>query len=127
MPRHIVGLCRQLTRTQMVVLGAQGQAGAGDQFRHDTSFFSEVLVRNAGGMETTTAPRARTGVRTPAATLVLICTGYFMVILDATVTNVALRAIGRGLHGGITGLQWVVDAYTLAFAALLLTGGALAE
>jgi DHA2 family methylenomycin A resistance protein-like MFS transporter len=40
---------------------------------------------------------------------------------------VALPSIGRGLHGGITGLQWVVDAYTLAFAALLLTGGALAE
>jgi MFS transporter, DHA2 family, methylenomycin A resistance protein len=78
-------------------------------------------------METTTAPRTRTGARTPAATLALICTGYFMVILDATVTNVALPSIGRGLHGGITGLQWVVDAYTLAFAALLLTGGALAE
>jgi MFS transporter, DHA2 family, methylenomycin A resistance protein len=68
-------------------------------------------------METTTAPRTRTGERTPAATLALICTGYFMVILDATVTNVALPSIGRGLHGGVTGLQWVVDAYTLAFAA----------
>ena len=78
-------------------------------------------------METTTAPRTRTGARTPAATLALICTGYFMVILDATVTNVALPSIGHGLHGGVTGLQWVVDAYTLAFAALLLTGGALAE
>jgi hypothetical protein len=50
-----------------------------------------------------------------------------MVILDATVTNVALPPTGRGLHGGVTGLQWVVDAYTLAFAALLLNGGALAE
>src|SRR5215468_10542889 len=118
MPRHIVGLCRQLTRTQMVVLGAQGQAGAGDQFRHDTSFFSEVLVRNAGGMETTTAPRARTGVRTPAATLVLTCTGYFMVILDATVTNVALPSIGRGLHGGVTGLHWVQVGGVLGVAVL---------
>jgi len=40
---------------------------------------------------------------------------------------VALPSIGRGLHGSVTGLQWVVDAYTLSFAALLLTGGALAE
>ena len=40
-----------------------------------------------------------------------------MVILDATVTNVALPSIGRGLHGSVTGLQWVVDAYTLSFAA----------
>ncbi len=78
-------------------------------------------------METTTATRPQEESRTRSATLALICTGYFMVILDATVTNVALPSIGRGLHGSITGLQWVVDAYTLSFAALLLTGGALAE
>lgn len=75
-------------------------------------------------METTTATRPQEESRTRSATLALICTGYFMVILDATVTNVALPSIGRGLHGSITGLQWVVDAYTLSFAALLLTGGA---
>jgi DHA2 family methylenomycin A resistance protein-like MFS transporter len=78
-------------------------------------------------METTTATRPQEGTRTGPATLALICTGYFMVILDATVTNVALPSIGRGLHGSVTGLQWAVDAYTLSFAALLLTGGALAE
>ncbi len=78
-------------------------------------------------MESITAQRATEETRTGPATLALICTGYFMVILDATVTNVALPSIGRGLHGSITGLQWVVDAYTLSFAALLLTGGALAE
>ena len=77
-------------------------------------------------METTTATRPQEETRTGPATLALICTGYFMVILDATVTNVALPSIGRGLHGSVTGLQWVVDAYTLSFAALLLTGGALA-
>jgi DHA2 family methylenomycin A resistance protein-like MFS transporter len=59
--------------------------------------------------------------------LVVICVGYFLVILDATVVNVALPAIGRDLHGGVAGLQWVVDAYTLSFAGLLLAGGALAE
>jgi MFS transporter, DHA2 family, methylenomycin A resistance protein len=59
--------------------------------------------------------------------LVVICLGYFMVIVDTTVVNVALPAIGRDLHGGVAGLQWVVDAYTLSFAGLLLTGGALAE
>jgi MFS transporter, DHA2 family, methylenomycin A resistance protein len=78
-------------------------------------------------MDITTAPRAREEHRTSPASLAVICTGYFMVILDTTVTNVALPAIGRGLHGSVTGLQWVVDAYTLSFAALLLTGGALAE
>jgi DHA2 family methylenomycin A resistance protein-like MFS transporter len=59
--------------------------------------------------------------------LAVICTGYFLVILDATVVNVALPAIGRELHSGVSGQQWVVDAYTLSFAGLLLAGGTLAE
>src|SRR6185437_8389507 len=59
--------------------------------------------------------------------LVVICLGYFLVILDVMVVNVALPSIGRELHGGVAGLQWVVDAYTLSFAGLLLAGGALAE
>jgi MFS transporter, DHA2 family, methylenomycin A resistance protein len=78
-------------------------------------------MRNAGGVETTTAPRARAETRAPRATLALICTGYFIVILDATVTNVALPSIGRGLHASVAGLQWVVDAYTLAFTAGLVS------
>ena len=53
--------------------------------------------------------------------------GYFMVILDATAVNLALPALGQDLGGGITGLQWVVDGYTLAFAALLLSSGVAAD
>jgi DHA2 family methylenomycin A resistance protein-like MFS transporter len=64
---------------------------------------------------------------TPPVALIVICVGYFLVILDATVVNVALPSMGRDLHGGTSDLQWVVDAYTLTFARLLLTGGALAE
>ncbi len=59
--------------------------------------------------------------------LVVICLGYFLVILDTMVVNVALPAIGTELHGGVSSLQWVVDAYTLAFAGFLLSGGALVE
>jgi MFS transporter, DHA2 family, methylenomycin A resistance protein len=72
------------------------------------------------------SPREQAG-RTPALALVVICIGYFLVILDTMVVNVALPSIGHELHGGVSGLQWVVDAYTLSFAGLLLTGGALAE
>jgi len=50
--------------------------------------------------------------------MALTCTGYFMVILDATVTNVALPSIGRGLHGGVTGLQWVQVGGVLGVAVL---------
>ncbi len=45
-----------------------------------------------------------------------------MVILDATIVNVALPSIGRELGGGVSSLQWVVDAYTVVFAGLLLLG-----
>ena len=64
---------------------------------------------------------------TSPVALIVICVGYFLVILDATVVNVALPSMGRDLHGGTSDLQWVVDAYTLTFAGLLLTGGSLAE
>ena len=53
--------------------------------------------------------------------------GFFVVTLDALVVNVALPSIGGELGGGITGLQWVVDGYTLMFAALLLSAGALSD
>jgi MFS transporter, DHA2 family, methylenomycin A resistance protein len=59
--------------------------------------------------------------------LIAICLGYFMVILDATVVNVALPALGRDLGGGVSGLQWVVDGYTLVFAGLLLSAGSLGD
>jgi hypothetical protein len=59
--------------------------------------------------------------------LVAICLGYFLVILDVTVINVAIPAIGTGLHAGVTALQWVVDGYTVAFAALLLFCGGLSD
>ena len=59
--------------------------------------------------------------------LVAICVGYFMVILDTMVVNVALPALSAGLRTTTTGLEWVVDAYSLVFAALLLSAGALGD
>lgn len=59
--------------------------------------------------------------------LVAVCLAYFMVILDTTVVNVALPALGRDLGTTTTGLEWVVDAYSLVFAALLLSAGSLAD
>jgi MFS transporter, DHA2 family, methylenomycin A resistance protein len=53
--------------------------------------------------------------------------GFFMVTLDAVIVNVALPDIRHELAGGISGLQWVVDGYTLMFAALLLSAGSLAD
>lgn len=53
--------------------------------------------------------------------------GFFLITLDASVVNVALPAMGDDLHGGLSALQWVVDGYTLAFAALMLSTGALSD
>jgi EmrB/QacA subfamily drug resistance transporter len=60
-------------------------------------------------------------------TLVAVCTATFMLLLDVTIVNVALPDIERSLGSDFTDLQWVVDAYALTLAALLLTGGSLAD
>lgn len=59
--------------------------------------------------------------------LVVMCVGYFLVLLDVTVVNVALPDIGRTLDTGPAGLQWVVDGYALALAGLLLAGGTIGD
>jgi MFS family permease len=60
-------------------------------------------------------------------TLTLSCFGLFMVLLDVTIVNNALPSIQRNLDTSLSGLQWIIDAYTLVFATLLLTTGALAD
>jgi EmrB/QacA subfamily drug resistance transporter len=59
--------------------------------------------------------------------LVLVCVAQFMVVLDATIVNVALPSIQRGLHFSASDLQWVVNAYTLVFGGFLLLGGRAAD
>jgi EmrB/QacA subfamily drug resistance transporter len=61
------------------------------------------------------------------ATLILCCLAQFMVILDVSVVNVALPSIHRALHFSESGLQWVVNAYTVTFAGFLLLGGRAAD
>ena len=53
-----------------------------------------------------------------------LCLALFMVMLDGTVVNTALPRIQSDLGTGVSGLQWIVDGYVLALAALMLTGGA---
>src|SRR5262245_15443366 len=60
-------------------------------------------------------------------TLVAMSLGYGVVQLDVTIVNTALSSIGSALGGGVTELQWVVSAYTIAFAALILSAGALGD
>jgi MFS transporter, DHA2 family, methylenomycin A resistance protein len=69
------------------------------------------------------------GLGTPGRGRVLLATslGFAVVQLDVSVVNVAVKTIGTDLGGSVAGLQWVVSAYTLAFATLILSAGALGD
>jgi EmrB/QacA subfamily drug resistance transporter len=60
-------------------------------------------------------------------TLISVCTGTFMLLLDVTIVVVAQPAIQTGLHASFSDVQWTLDAYALTLASLLLTSGALAD
>ena len=60
-------------------------------------------------------------------TLGAMCLSMFMIMLDGTVVNVALPSIQKDLHTSVDQLEWVVNGYTLSFAALLVTGGRLGD
>lgn len=74
-------------------------------------------------------PNVLLRTRTPGGrgALFAVVLGSGIAFLDQTVVNVALPAIGRSLSSGLTGMQWVVDAYLITLSALLLVGGALGD
>ena len=89
-----------------------------------------------GRVAAVTGTRADAGIvssagQRPAArgvtVLVAALLGFFMLSLDSTAVNVALPGIERTLGGSTAGLQWVIDAYTLMFAALLISAGAISD
>jgi EmrB/QacA subfamily drug resistance transporter len=59
--------------------------------------------------------------------LAVLCLSVFLVVVDNTIVNVALPTLNRTLGASITSLQWIVDAYSLAFAGLLLAGGGIGD
>ncbi|MFF7249393.1 MFS transporter [Embleya sp. NPDC008237] len=69
------------------------------------------------------APDRAVTLRAMAPVLCVLCMGLFMVWLDTTIVNVALPEIQKSLGTGFTGLQWVVNVYTLTFACLMLVAG----
>jgi EmrB/QacA subfamily drug resistance transporter len=60
-------------------------------------------------------------------TLLAVCTGVFMLLLDITIVNVALPYIQQAFHASLADLQWVIDAYALTLAAFLLTAGSIGD
>ncbi|MFF9895891.1 MFS transporter [Streptomyces longispororuber] len=84
---------------------------------------STTLHPPATGSE---APARQTAPR-PGPTLLASLLGFTVITVDVSAVNIALPDIRASLHGGMAGLQWVVDAYTLTFAALMISAGALAD
>ncbi|MGY0490968.1 MFS transporter [Streptomyces sp. WG-D5] len=87
-------------------------------------------ARPSAGPAASPAAERVAGPRPPAlamAPLIALSLGYFLVMLDVTVVNVAVPDIRASLGTGATALQWIVDGYSTLFAGLLLLGGALAD
>jgi EmrB/QacA subfamily drug resistance transporter len=61
------------------------------------------------------------------AALAAVCAVLFLTFLDNTIVSVSLAGVQKSLHAGVASLQWIVDGYMLAFAALMLTGGTLGD
>lgn len=78
-----------------------------------------------GGTEADVDTRSSTGA--PGWTLLAVCAAGVLNALDVTIVNIALERIGDGLDAGLDGLQWVVNAYVLAFGALLLTAASVSD
>ncbi|MFJ2767197.1 MFS transporter [Streptomyces sp. NPDC087300] len=75
----------------------------------------------------TASPAAVAGKSNRAVLLTVTCLGQFMVLLDNTIVGAALPDMQQRLHTQLTGLQWIVDAYVLLVAMLLLSGGVFAD
>ncbi|MFI8875654.1 MFS transporter [Streptomyces sp. NPDC055243] len=79
------------------------------------------------GIPITASPAAPGSRRNRAVLLTVTCLGQFMVLLDNTIVGAALPDMQHRLHTELTGLQWIVDAYVLLVAMLLLSGGVFAD
>jgi EmrB/QacA subfamily drug resistance transporter len=85
---------------------------------------SATVMQSPSPPPRTTASRASAN---PWLVLVIACLAQFMVVLDASVVNIALPSVQRGLHFSAANLQWVVNGYTLIFGGFLLLGGRAAD
>ena len=94
-----------------------------------TAGWIDVMSTSTSTIAAAAGPSAtrRAAGPAPAWSLAAALLGFFVVTLDAVIVNVALPDIRQELAGGMSGLQWVVDGYTLMFAALLLSAGSLSD
>jgi EmrB/QacA subfamily drug resistance transporter len=96
-------------------------------WRPRSTRLSGSVQRAASTQRPASAERQTSAGRPGSALLLVVCLAQFMVILDVSIVNVALPSIREGLGFSTTGLQWIVNAYTLTFAGFLMLGGRCAD
>ena len=74
-----------------------------------------------------TAPEMGRRTYNPWLVLITLCLGFFMILLDTTIVNVAMPAISSGLNASLSDLLWILNAYVLVYAVLLITAGRLGD
>src|SRR5215471_20237743 len=75
----------------------------------------------------TQEPRARAAGYNPWVALVVLCVGIFTILLDTTIVNIAVPSILSGLHASLDQVLWVLNAYILVYAVLLIPAGRLGD
>ncbi|WP_237533101.1 MFS transporter, partial [Streptomyces sp. SID685] len=98
-----------------------------DQGRAPGSPLPEVRRRQPDRARPAEAGAGAEAPRRAGVALVASLLGFTVITIDVSAVNIALPSIRESLDGGMAGLQWVVDAYTLMFAALMLSAGAIAD
>src|SRR5665213_640424 len=78
-------------------------------------------------MTLTTTPNDAAAQTRPRLVLIATSLGILSAQIDTSVVNLAVKSIGADLNASISAMQWVVDAYNLVYASLLLTGGTLGD
>jgi MFS family permease len=109
---------------ELIMNGLTSETPASQRAPASPGLTSEELARREG--DGSKAARRRAGTK-KWYTLGVLCLSLLVIVIDSTIVNVALPTFSRELHASTSGLQWIVDAYTLTFAALLLLAGAIAD
>jgi DHA2 family methylenomycin A resistance protein-like MFS transporter len=94
---------------------------------HKYEFDADTSAAETRGVAVHTQPVATRTDDAPWNALATISVGLFLAVLSTTMVSVALPTIGRDLHATTADLEWVVDAYVVVYATLLITGGALGD
>ncbi len=75
----------------------------------------------------TTAPADQTHRHSPWLVLSILCLGFFMILLDTTIVNIAIPSISDKLHASLSDILWILNSYILVYAVLLITAGRLGD